>query len=50
MLWLTGTNFMLYVLDYMNEEIIVIDPSPLPEWCGDIPYKKNMNLTLHIST
>ncbi|RLN42780.1 hypothetical protein C2845_PM01G47630 [Panicum miliaceum] len=38
--WFTGTHFMLYVFDHMNKKLNVIDPSPVPEWCLDIPYRK----------
>ncbi|RLM56054.1 hypothetical protein C2845_PM10G13700 [Panicum miliaceum] len=33
-------SYMLYVLDHVDKKLIVIDPSRVPEWCEDIPYKK----------
>lgn len=38
--WFTGKDFMLYVLDYMNKQLYVIDSPPVPEWRGDISYRK----------
>ena len=34
---------MLYVLDHVDKKLIVIDPSHVPEWCEDIPYRKYGN-------
>jgi len=34
---------MLYVLDHVDKKLILIDPSRVPEWCEDIPYRKYRN-------
>jgi hypothetical protein len=31
---------MLSVLDHVDKKLIVIDPSRVPEWCEDVPYRK----------
>jgi len=31
---------MLYILDHVDKKLIVIDPSRVPKWCEDNPYRK----------
>ncbi|KAG2611440.1 hypothetical protein PVAP13_4KG147700 [Panicum virgatum] len=38
--WFTRKNFMLYVLDHVEKELHVIDPSPVPKWFEGNAFRK----------
>jgi hypothetical protein len=38
----------LFVFDYEEKTLIVLDPTPILDWCKDMPYKRYVHKILNI--
>ena len=47
--WRKGGIFNLFVLDREKKTLSVLDPTPIPDWCKDMPYKYYVRKIIDIS-
>ncbi|KAG0523633.1 hypothetical protein BDA96_07G139600 [Sorghum bicolor] len=45
--WKRG-GLNLYVFDREEKTLTVLDPSPIPDWCKDMPYKRYMHRIINV--
>ena len=47
--WRKGGIFNLFVLDREKKTLSVLDPTPIPDWCKDMPYKRYVHRIINVS-
>jgi hypothetical protein len=46
--WKRG-GLNLFVFDREEKTLTVLDPTPIPDWCKDIPYKRYVHRIINVS-